>query len=143
MDLLLAIGRYFFLFLLYLFLFQIVRLVIRDLRAQRPRQEAAVGWVRSQPHLVVVSGERTRPGAVFPLRDRVSIGRDPANDIVLPEPAVSARHAIIIRRGSEFWLEDVGSTNGTYVNGVRVVGLTRLRARDKLTLGETTLQFMG
>lgn len=142
MTLVLVALRYLFLLFLYLFLLQVIRLVVKDLREIEAARGSGVAWLRSQPCLVVVSPGREK-GAVFPLGDYVSIGRDPTNNIVLSEPAVSARHAIIVRRGRDFWLRDAGSTNGTYVNGEPVTGLTRLRPRDKLTLGETTLQFMG
>lgn len=57
----------------------------------------------------------------FPLRqERVSIGRDAGNDIRLPEPAVSSRHATIIQRAGRVVLHDLKSSNGTWVNGARV-----------------------
>lgn len=142
MTLILILLRYAFLLFLYLFLLQVIRVVVKDLREGAETRQAGGEWRRQKPHLVVVSpGERR--GAIYPLGDYNAIGRDPANNVVLAEPAVSARHAIIVRRGKEFWLQDIGSTNGTYVNGRPVTGWVRLRPRDRVTLGGTTLQFMG
>ena len=68
----------------------------------------------------------------------VRIGRDPANDIVVAQPGVSARHAELCWDGKAFWLRDLDSTNGTYVNGRRIGGATRITASDRVTLGNTT-----
>ena len=68
----------------------------------------------------------------------VRIGRDPANDIVVTQPGVSARHAELCWDGKAVWLRDLDSTNGTYVNGRRIGGATRITASDRVTLGNTT-----
>jgi hypothetical protein len=68
--------------------------------------------------LVVVRGPNN--GARFLLdRDVVTVGRHPDSDIFLDDITVSRRHAEFRREGSRFWVHDVGSLNGTYVNGVR------------------------
>jgi pSer/pThr/pTyr-binding forkhead associated (FHA) protein len=69
------------------------------------------------------------------------VGRDSGNDIVLDDEQVSARHARIWCTGEEFWVEDLESTNGTYVNGQRIGGATRLQAGDLLKLGRSLFRF--
>lgn len=69
------------------------------------------------------------------------VGRDPANDIVLDDEQVSARHARIWSSAEEFWVEDLESTNGTYVNGQRIGGATRLQAGDLIKLGRSLFRF--
>lgn len=71
-----------------------------------------------------------------------SIGRAAANQIVLRETKVSRRHALLHCQGSqEYWLVDLGSSNGTYLNGRRVSQPTLLRDRDQITIGDTALRF--
>ncbi|MGB9578321.1 MAG: FHA domain-containing protein, partial [Halothiobacillaceae bacterium] len=63
---------------------------------------------------------------------RVTIGRDPENDIVIPDRRVSRRHAEVVLAGADFVLRDCGSKNGTFVNGERVVQERRLQDGDEI-----------
>ena len=71
----------------------------------------------------------------------VSIGRDPSNDLVLSDAMVSRRHAILERRGDDFVIRDNGSSNGTLVNGDRVVGEQPLGDGDLIAIGSARLLF--
>lgn len=73
--------------------------------------------------------------------DHAVLGRSSDVDGVLLYRGVSRRHAQISRRDDEFWLEDLGSTNGTQLNGVRLEEATRLRSGDRMQLGAVTLEF--
>ncbi len=66
------------------------------------------------------------------------IGRDPSCDRVLPHPEISRRHARLVRTAAGLTLEDLGSTNGTFVNGTRITRPTLLHANDLIALGSTT-----
>jgi len=81
-------------------------------------------------------------GARVPIVGTCSIGRLASNTIMLPEERVSRRHALInVQSQQEFWLVDLGSGNGTYLNGRRVVQPTRLRDGDKIEIGGFQLHF--
>jgi hypothetical protein len=71
---------------------------------------------------------------------RMVIGRSQGTDILLEDPNVSRRHAEIRREGEEYWVVDLGSTNGLEVNGSRT-GRARLEPGDAITVGESTLVF--
>ena len=71
----------------------------------------------------------------------ITIGRDPANAVVLPDVSVSRMHARVILQAKKFVIEDLGSVNGTFVNHERVTRQV-LKIRDKITVGKTTLQFL-
>ncbi len=89
--------------------------------------------------------ERTgpNPGQTYDLsKDVVTMGRDVTNDIVLADPEVSRQHARVNRTPGGLVLEDLGSTNGTFVNGERLVSPRVLNAGDLVGLGENvTLTF--
>ena len=73
-------------------------------------------------------------------RTILSIGRDPSNDLVLPDAMVSRRHALIEYRGSQFFLRDCNSSNGSLVNGDRVTERS-LRDGDLVAIGSARLLF--
>ena len=66
-----------------------------------------------------------------------TIGRSPNNTIVINDPEISRRHAQILQQGDGFAAEDLGSTNGTFVNGQRAVGVTAVNDGDIIELGDT------
>ncbi len=77
------------------------------------------------------------PGKSFPLtKDELSLGRDISNDIVINDAEVSRNHAHLYRQAGGFVLEDTGSTNGTFVNGQRLMGPHLLRPGEMILLGE-------
>lgn len=78
------------------------------------------------------------PNQVYDLsKDNVTIGRDITNDIVINDPEVSRHHLRFTRGGGGFTMEDLGSTNGTFINGQRMTGSRPLRPGDMIGLGET------
>lgn len=79
----------------------------------------------------------------FPVDIRwVRIGRDPSNQIVLNDDRYTSRyHAWVTYEGDSFWLEDLGSTNGTMLNGELVEKREQLRSGDKIKIGETEMTF--
>ncbi len=68
------------------------------------------------------------------------LGRSPDNDVILRDPATSGHHARIERRGDQFWIVDLGSTNGTLVNG-EPVQEKQLNHGDRVTIGQNAVQF--
>jgi class 3 adenylate cyclase len=77
-----------------------------------------------------------------PIRGNCSLGRAVANEIVLPDDRVSRRHATVHAQGErEFWLVDLGSRNGTYLNGRRISQPTRLAEGDRVQIGPFSLTF--
>ncbi len=84
----------------------------------------------------------TGAGQVWPLVAGCSIGRASTNNIVLSDERVSRKHAIVHRQDSnEYWLVDLGSGNGSFVNGLRVALPTRLKDGDSVAIGATILTF--
>jgi len=93
------------------------------------------------PDAVAIVVQKT--GQKIPLKNsKVKIGRDPSNQVVVPDDTFTSRHhAWITFEEADFWLEDLGSTNGTLLNGHPVVKRQVLSAGDKIRVGHTELTF--
>ena len=77
------------------------------------------------------------PGATYSLEgDQLTIGRDSNNGVVINDSEISRKHARLTFQGGKYVLDDLGSTNGTFVNGQRLVGPVVLKAGDVISLGE-------
>ena len=143
-----------FLVLLYLFIWRIVRSAARDLRLPQesmilaPQQAAAAGLVpqpaaRELGRLVVLASPALDGGESIALDSHpLTVGRGNNNDVALPEDEyASGRHARFEPRRDGIWLEDIGSTNGTFVNGIRLTRERKLTPGDVVRIGETDLRF--
>jgi hypothetical protein len=98
--------------------------------------------VRRGAALVIRAGGG-RAGESFPLQgDRITVGRRPESDVFLDDVTVSRDHAVIVRRGSDYHLDDCGSLNGTYVNRRRIDS-HRLTDGDELQIGKYKLAFFS
>ena len=128
--------RFLFLALLYVFLFAVVRILVRDLRAAAREPGIELGRLR-----VLASPEGEPPvGVVFGLDAVTTLGRDVNNAIVVEDRFASAEHAILTFRGRTWYVEDLGSTNGTFVNGSEVDGLAPVSFGDELQIGQVRLR---
>jgi pSer/pThr/pTyr-binding forkhead associated (FHA) protein len=128
--------RLLFLALLYAFLYMVVKALLRDLRA------AAREPTRELGRLIVVASPSGEPaiGVVFALDAITSLGRDVNNSIVIDDEFVSATHAALTYRGRAWYVEDLGSTNGTFVNGSPVDGLSPVAFGDEVQIGQAKLR---
>lgn len=132
--------------ILYLFIFRIVVLILKDLRRERAGGHEPAGTpVRGRtPALVVTESDEPRhpPGQQIALDRVVYIGRGDENQVKLAASYASHRHARIILREGKYFLEDLGSTNGTYINGVRITEPVMLREGDLIRAAGVTLRFV-
>jgi hypothetical protein len=128
--------RFLFLALLYVFLFAVVRVLVRDLRAAAREPGLELGRLR-----VLASPEGEPPvGVVFGLDAVTTLGRDVNNAIVVEDRFASADHAILTFRGRTWYVEDLDSTNGTFINGSEVDGLAPISFGDELQIGQVRLR---
>jgi len=141
-----------FLVLLYLFIWRIVRSAARDLRLPQesmilsPQQASALlaqPIAREHGRLVVVESDTLAEGDVYSIdSNALTVGRSGDNDLPLDgDEYASSRHARFEPRRDGVYVEDVGSTNGTFVNGIRLSGDRRLAPGDVVRIGETDLRF--
>ena len=146
-----------FLAVLYLFLLWVARSSLRDLSqnedasmvmdgdqaAAVPRRERQGPDLRSgvDPRLEVVAAMGLDPGTSFELGDGATMGRTDGSDIPVDDPFASSVHARIFPRGQFMYIEDMGSTNGTYLNGRRLRAAERLKMGDTVRIGETEYRY--
>ena len=160
-DQLLDIFKYAFLALLYVFFARVLWAVWSEVRGPRqgrvavthaplpgevPPVEAAVAararrGRRGEVGRLVVVKPKERKGAAFPIGAEITIGRAPNCTIMIPDDSfVSQLHARIFRNGDGAWVEDLGSTNGSYLNGARVAGAQQIEKGDRLQIGSTLME---
>ena len=128
--------RLLFLALLYWFLWSVVRVLLGDLRAAAREPVAELG------RLIVLASPSGEPpvGGVFGLEAVNTLGRDVNNSVVLDDEFVSAQHAALTFRGKAWYVEDLGSTNGSYVNGESIADIWPLTYGDEIQLGQVRLR---
>jgi len=131
-DVVLLIGRLLFVALLYLFLFAIMRTGIGLVRGQRKKERT---W-----NLSIEKGPKELRGVSIAVRGPVIVGRSPGADIVIAAGYVSARHARFSLMGQTLFVEDLGSTNGTTVNGQPISNPVALADNDVVTVGDVSIR---
>jgi hypothetical protein len=130
------LRRFLFLALLYLFLFAVVRVLVRDLRAAAREPGTELGRL----HVLASPAGEPPAGAIFGLDAVTTIGRDVNNAIVVEDQFASAEHAVLTFRGRTWYVEDLASTNGTYVNGSRIDGLAPIGFGDEIQIGQVRVR---
>ena len=149
-----------FLAVLYLFLLWVARSALRDLSrgvetvgagSHAPSSESS-GRVRDEPdaggmlgsmepRLEVIAALGFEPGTVFDLRDGATMGRSDHAEIRVDDPFASSAHARVFARGDFMLVEDMGSTNGTYLNGRQLRGAERLKVADVIRIGDSEYRY--
>jgi FHA domain len=141
-----------FLAVLYLFLLWIARSATRDLRTNRPVAmpdqgtgiyAASAGAVvaLSAPRLVVERAPGHASGMIYDIGTGAVLGRGDAAEIRLNDPFASSRHARVVLQGSVVVIEDLGSTNGTYLNEELLQGLAPLHHGDRVRIGDSEFTY--
>jgi hypothetical protein len=146
-----------FLAVLFLFLLWVTRSAMKDLSrtgrgtaAAEPieppgprRRGSAVPDLRAgvDPRIEVVAAMGHQPGTSFDVGHGATLGRSDGADINVDDPFASSAHARIFQRGDYMYLEDMGSTNGTYLNGRQVRTAERLKVADTIRIGDTEYRY--
>jgi pSer/pThr/pTyr-binding forkhead associated (FHA) protein len=144
---LLTILKFALLALLYLFFLRVLRAVWAEIRGPRVstrRQNAGAKAARkprkiTEPHLLVVEPAAQR-GRTFTLGQELTVGRAAGCQVTLDDTYVSQLHARVFARDGQYLVEDLGSTNGTYLNRARVTGAIVMNRGDRLQVGNTIME---
>ena len=148
-----------FLAVLYLFLLWVSRSALRDLRRgsegavaaepvdapgpERLRDDPPQAGLMSgmDPRLEVIAALGHPAGTEFEIPEGALLGRADSADINIDDPYASSAHARIFARGDFMHVEDMGSTNGTYLNGRQLRGAERLKVADVIRIGDTEYRY--
>ena len=139
-----------FLVVLYLFLLWVSRSAMRELRKTGAPAPEATGFHpigpggRSAPTdawLVAVTGGGLEANERYDLFGGLSIGRSGEADVRIDDRFASSIHARLYSRGASYYVEDMGSTNGTFLNGARLSGEAELSDLDEIKIGDTEFRF--
>jgi hypothetical protein len=148
----LTVLKFCFLALLYLFLYRVVRLTLRELRAPALTAEPAGAPTVAPPRRerspepraamrLRILEPASRRGETHTIDREVTVGRGGGCALVLNDDTyVSQLHARLFQQNGEGYVEDLGSTNGTYVNGKQIKGVTRLKRGDQVQFGQTVAE---
>lgn len=121
--------RFVFIGIIYYFLYNFIKIMAIELSMdQSPRE---VGFYLME-----------EDGTIHPLYKSTTIGRARDSDIVIKDPYLSSKHALITKRRRHLMIQDLNSTNGSFVNGKRVKRPMVLRERDEITLGRRNFTLM-
>jgi pSer/pThr/pTyr-binding forkhead associated (FHA) protein len=152
----LLVLKFVFLALLYFFVYRTVRAVVIDVGGRRPPRPAAPAPGHREasgsghaarkgkpPRAVALLDERGKRSTTVRLEGQLQIGRGDACHVKLADTYVSQFHARLFPKDGAWFVEDLGSTNGTFLNQRKVTAPVELRAGDRLRLGKTTLELMS
>jgi predicted component of type VI protein secretion system len=139
MDVIIFVIRLLLTVLLYVFLGAVLFVLWRDLRTST---DVPAAIQERKARLVVLNAcDGLEPGTAFSLQPFTTLGRSAANAFVVPDTFASAEHALVSWRGGQWWLEDLGSRNGTQINDMLVTAPTVLGAGDVISIGQVKLKF--
>ena len=139
-----------FLIVLYLFLLWVARSALKEMRTTAMPAPEATGFhpvgpggrePRTDATLVVVKGGGLEAGDRLDLFGGLSIGRSTDADVRIEDRFASGVHARVYSRSGGYYVEDMNSTNGTFLNGVKLRGESRLEDLDEIRIGDTEFRF--
>ena len=155
LGILILLLRYLFLALFYVFLIKLTLAIFNDLRRNNQKfnhdAKCDVKSIQAEPDcggdgagLVVLTAaaEDISAGSVIPLGNNTVIGRVPGCQIKIIDNFISSKHAVIKYRDNQYWVEDLGSLNGTYLNEIKLKKPAVLANGDILRVGGVSFEFV-
>ncbi len=139
-NILAILFKYIFIIIIYLFIFSIIRLIYLDIRGMNgiSKDEKA--------YLKLINKKHSLPFKIeeyYSINKSISLGRRGDNDIIIKDPYISKQHFQIIEDEDEYYLEDLNSVNGTYLNGDRIIDIIRLKDGDIIKVGQIEFLFVN
>ncbi|ABR36968.1 MULTISPECIES: FHA domain-containing protein [Clostridium] len=132
-----------FIIILYVIIYYALKIMYRDVKngGKKRRPTAAKGSYGLE---IIDSGSSKdlKDGSIIPIRSDLTIGRKDDNSIVLCDQHVSGSHARIIIRNSSLFIEDLNSTNGTYLNKNKISGKAKLSNKDEIRIGTAIFKIL-
>lgn len=139
-DLISIAFKYIFVIIIYLFIFTIIRMIYLDLKTVDYKTDLG------QAYLKLLNRMDSLPFNIrdsYSIGDELSLGRSSSNDIVIKDPFISKKHFKILKDEGEFFIEDLNSSNGTYVNGDKIGDVVVLKNNDLIKTGDLEFIFLN
>ena len=134
------IFKYLFIFIIYYFMFSIIRLIYLDIKGIKASP------LEKDTYLKLINRKDSLPfkiQEVYNLEDSITIGRSNENDVIIKDPYISKKHLSIVKDEEEYYLEDLNSANGTYLNGDRLMDAAKLNNGDRIQFGQIEFLFVN
>lgn len=129
-----------FVVILYFIITYALKIMYKDVKGSKKGKRRQSRQAHGLEVIKSSSNENLKQGSIIPVRETISFGRKEDNSIVLNDEFISGYHAKLYTRNNVFFIEDVGSTNGTFVNGSKIEGRTKLNINDEIRLGNIVLK---
>lgn len=132
-----------FIVILYVIIYYALKIMYRDVKNGGKKRRPPI--VKGNYGLEIINsgeGKDLKDGSIIPIRSDLTIGRKDNNSIVLGDHHVSGNHAKIIVRNDTLYIEDLNSTNGTYLNGTKINGKVKLSNKDEIKIGTALFKIL-
>lgn len=139
-DLLSIAFKYIFVLIIYMFIFIIIRMIYLDIRTMEFRPNDSGSYIKLLNRIETL---QYRINDSYPLGDRLTLGRSGENNVVIRDPFISKHHFAITKDEEQYFIEDLGSSNGTFLNKQRLVDAAKLNNGDIIGVGELEFIFMN
>lgn len=132
-----------FIIILYVIIYYALKIMYRDVKNGGKKRRAPVA--KGNYGLEIISSGNSRDlkdGSIIPIRSDLTIGRKEDNSIIISDQHVSGNHAKIMVRNDSLFIEDLNSTNGTYLNGNKISGKVKLSDKDEIKIGTAVFKIL-
>ncbi|MBB6631522.1 FHA domain-containing protein [Clostridium algidicarnis] len=134
-----------FIIILYVIIILALRIMYKDVKNGGKSSGKKKQLGKSLGLVVEEQGDNLalKKGSVIPIRGSITLGRTEENNVVLSDKYVSSTHAKIYSKNDKYFLEDLKSTNGTILNGVKINGMVEIFVGDQIQIGSLTFKVIG
>lgn len=139
-NILSVIFKYIFIIIIYMFIFSIIRLIYLDIKGISKLKYGDGAYLK------LINKKDSLPFKIdehYVIQDRLSLGRKSDNDIIIKDPFVSKAHFNIVEDEKQYFLEDLKSSNGTFLNGERLLDVVKLSNGDRISIGNIEFLFVN
>ncbi len=134
------LAKYVFVFIIYMFIFLIIRMIYLDINSLSKHENFNGVYLKLLNRLDDLPYKLNDS---YSIEEEISLGRHNDNDIVLKDPYISKHHFRIVKDENEYFIEDLNSSNGTYVNGERIIDVKKLTYGDIIKVGNIEFMFIN
>lgn len=138
-----------FIVILYFIIYYSLKIMYKDVKGnggRRRRPQMADSNINRSFGIEVISAGQNpnlKKGTIIPIKDEITIGRKEGNSLILGDKHISGNHAVLTVKNNYLYLKDLNSTNGTFVNGKRIVSSVKLIGREEIQIGTTVFKVLG